>query len=78
MDYIKEIFNFLIDYIKNNPVATITWFIGICTTIVGATKTDKDDKALNFIIKILDTFSLLNPRGTVTIRIDEKKNNGEK
>ena len=73
MDYIKEIFTFLINYIKENPVATITWFIGVCTAIVGATKTDKDDKALNFVIKILDTFSLLNPRGTVTIREDEIK-----
>ena len=77
MEYIKEIFNCLIEYVKNNPVATITWFIGVCTTIVGMTKTDKDDKALNVVIKILDVFSLVNPRGTVTMREEDIKKDGK-
>ena len=53
-------------------------FIVFATTIVGLTKTDKDDKVLNVLIKLLDVFSVVNPKGTETKRIDDKANNDGK
>lgn len=71
----------VINWVKENwtTISTcINLLVLLATTIVGATKTDKDDKVLNFIVKILDNFSVLNPRGTETKRIDDKTNNDGK
>ncbi len=71
-----EYINSFIEWIKADPkniTVVLTAIVGVATVIVGATKTDKDDKVLNVIIKILDTFSLLNPRGTTVVKEDEKK-----
>ena len=72
MEIITNLLTAAWDWVKADPTHAATVLVAIATTIVGATKTDKDDKVLNLIIKILDNFSLLNPRGTETTRVDDK------
>ena len=70
-----------INWFKDNWAAIslgINAFITFASVIVGLTKTDKDDKYLNIFIKFLDVFSVVNPKGTVTKRIDDKVNNDGK
>lgn len=73
MEIITNLLKAFWEWTIADPTHAMAVLIAISSTIVGATKTDKDDKVLNFIIKILDNFSVRNPRGTVVVREDEKK-----
>lgn len=72
MEIITNLLTAAWEWVKADPTHAFTVLVAIATTIVGATKTDKDDKVLNFIIKIFDQISLVNPRGTETTRVDDK------
>lgn len=73
MEIITNLLKAFWEWIIADPTHAFTVLVAIASTIVGATKTDKDDKVLNFIIKILDNFSVRNPRGTVVVKENEKK-----
>lgn len=61
----------MFDWIINNLETIFAWIGGIvsaATIIVKLTKTENDDKVLGKIVKVLDTFSVVNPNGTRTIK----------
>lgn len=48
--------------------AAFTALIAFCSIVVKLTPTQKDDSALEKIIKILDCFSIVNPKGTIVVK----------
>ena len=54
-------------------LAIIGGVVTVSSIIVRLTKSEKDDKALNVIIKILVALSLFNPDGSLIGYKDEKK-----
>lgn len=63
--------NKMFDWIINNLETMLAWIGGIvsaATIIVKLTPTTKDDSVLEKIVKVLDTFSVVNPNGTRTIK----------
>ena len=53
-------------------LAIIGGIVTVASIIVRLTKSDKDDKALSKIIKILAALSLFNPDGSLVGKADEK------
>lgn len=56
------------EWLHNNwkdILAIIGGIVTVASTIVRLTKSDKDDKALSWIIKILVALSLYNPDGSL-------------
>lgn len=49
--------------------AIIGGIVTIASVIVKITPSQKDDSVLEFIIKILDVFSVFNPNGTRTEKV---------
>lgn len=54
-------------------LAIIGGVVMVASTVVRLTKSDKDDKALNIIIKILVALSLFNPDGSLIGYKEEDK-----
>lgn len=54
-------------------LAIIGGVVTVASIIVRLTKSDKDDKALNMIIKILVALSLFNPDGSLIGYKEEKE-----
>ena len=59
-------------------LAIIGGVVSVSSIIVRLTKTEKDDKALNVIIKILVALSLFNPDGSLIGYKEEKEEKEEK
>lgn len=61
----------MFDWITQNWQTIFAWIGGIvsaATIIVKLTPTTKDDSVLEKIVKVLDTFSVVNPNGTRTMK----------
>lgn len=54
-------------------LAIIGGVVTVASIVVRLTKSDRDDKALNFIVKILVALSLFNPDGSLIGYKEEKE-----
>lgn len=66
----------MIDWISahgNDIMAAVGYLVAFASIIVGMFKSERANSILGLIIKVLDTFSVVNPRGTRVLRNDSPK-----
>lgn len=52
-------------------LATLGGLVAVASIAVKLTPTDKDDAVLAKVVKVLDYFSVVNPKGSVVVKADD-------
>lgn len=52
-------------------LATLGGLVAVASIVVKFTATDKDDAVLAKVVKVLDYFSVVNPKGTAVVKADD-------
>ena len=68
----NEVINWVKDHYQD-ILSIIGGIVSVATIVVKLTPSQKDDAFLAKVVALLDYFSVVNPNGTETKKVDDKK-----